>query len=569
MPKIPLADDTGRVRQQASAPVRVSTDSSLEAFGGGQVALGPSAAGQRVGGALMDYAVREKQKADETVIDDLAAQTTKMKNELFNEVLVKKQGKNAIGAVDEYLEKYEQNTDKIAEGAMNDAQRARYKRISTQVKSDLDGNLQRHMTVETMKYEDETAKNFIETHREDAIINYTVPGKVQESVMLQEDRIRRRGEDLGKDPEVIEDDVKRAQSKTYAGVIGRMLANDQDILAENTYKAAKKAGQIHGEDAVALDKAVEEGSMRAKTQRITDQLMDKTDTMSDALTQIRTMDEKGQISPKERDELTRRVRESYSLEEVAKRDVEEKLFREVWNNVETTMEKPDPVTWTKLSPTQQTAVEERIKKLKAGEPIATDRNKYYYLEQLAASDPQAFMKIDLLGEYGANLGNGDFEKFSTLQAGLRKGDESAKSTLDGIRNDTAIVNDALSQAGFDASPKPGSKDATQVAQFRSMVDNEVAVISRQTGKKPTNQEIQQVVDRLMVKGITDRGWIFNDRKRVFELDPGETLDFDIDDISKVDRAEIEQALTIEGKAVSEKAIIEKYARWINRSRRAN
>jgi hypothetical protein len=140
---------------------------------------------------------------------------------------------------------------------------------------------------------------------------------------------------------------------------------------------------------------------------------------------------------------------------------------------------------------------------------------------------------------------------------LRAGSGKAAAGLDGYRTDTMIVNDALASAGFDPTPKPGTKDAEKSAQFRRMVDQELAQMQARTGKKATNEEVQGAVDRLMTKTVK-KGWLWNGTQRAFEVAEGEDLDFSVKAIPAADRAIIEGKLRARKIPVTDDKLIEIY-----------
>ena len=176
---------------------------------------------------------------------------------------------------------------------------------------------------------------------------------------------------------------------------------------------------------------------------------------------------------------------------------------------------------------------------------------------MKASDPDRAdeFKDEILPKYRGELSDKDMYHLIELQAGLRKGDSKATKALDGYRTDSMIVNDALAAAGFDTGRNAGTKDKESVAKFRRMVDQQILMVQEKTGKKVNNNDVQQIVDSLMIKGkIKGSGWLWDDTARAFELSTDEAENF-MPEVPDDQRAKIVDALKKHGKPVTEEMIV--------------
>jgi hypothetical protein len=72
--------------------------------------------------------------------------------------------------------------------------------------------------------------------------------------------------------------------------------------------------------------------------------------------------------------------------------------------------------------------------------------------------------------------------------------------------------------------------------------------------------MQKIVDGLMIQGITEKGWLWDTKKRKYQLQPGEKMLFKIDDVPGTEKAKIEDALRRKGIPVSNEKILELYSR---------
>jgi hypothetical protein len=149
-----------------------------------------------------------------------------------------------------------------------------------------------------------------------------------------------------------------------------------------------------------------------------------------------------------------------------------------------------------------------------------------------------------------------------IRSGNQKG---ADKELAGFRTKNEILDDTLRQYGI----APGGKDQTPdeqlgIAQLRRMLDQRVEAQESLTGKKPTNEDIQQAADDLlsMKVDVTEKGaWAniipggkpFFDTtttKRLIDLRPG--------DVPEALRPQIVAALQKAKRPVSDTTILDMY-----------
>lgn len=230
-----------------------------------------------------------------------------------------------------------------------------------------------------------------------------------------------------------------------------------------------------------------------------------------------------------------------------------------------------PDAFLQLDEAQRDSLITKAKNLAEGKDIPTDWGVYYKLKTLA-SNPEtrkSFERQDLTG-FRDSLGTQEYKELIGLQGTIREG--KSDPALDEFRTEKQIVDGLLAQIGFDPAPKEGTEDANEVEQFRRLVSERKQLLQSQTGKKATEAELTQIVDDLAVKGIVPgTGWIWEDKKRAFQLEKGERLvdgghvvfETDITQLPKNDRIEIEEALNAKGRQVTDEAILN----WYNRSLR--
>lgn len=559
MPRVPRYE--GQVQEQGIPGVRFSTQTSLESFGGGESAAGVTRA---FAGAVNEVAkVYEfnKAKADDSALKDYEMQALKKKNELMhdpNNGALNKSGKDAFNVTQEYGDEYKKFLDELDSKLSDDNQKAMARNIRARYSEDLNVTLNRHTSGQIKQYEEQQTKAGVELHMQDAILNYGDPTKVQGAIQNQKAYILDYAQKNGVPPERSAIMISEAESKTHYSVMNRMLNNNQDQLAENYFKQNKD--KFVGTDALNAEKVLEEGILRGKSQRFSDGILRKGLGLGESLEEARKISD-----PKLRDETTRRIKDLFSEKKAAEEEVKSKLFENAAIFAEQNKDRPDPETWLKLDLNQRNAIDSRIKQLRQGIDPETSWTDYYDLKTIASnpSTKSQFLKMNLM-EYRPKMADAEFKELINLQTGLRNGDSGADAMLDGIRTDMQVVNDTLRAAGMNPTPKKGTNEAEKVSLFRAKVDEQVAIYKRQTGSKSIgNDKVQEIVDNLLVKGeVPGTGFfgLFKTKRSMFEVQPGEQIVIEVDDIPKAELNKIKDAMQRRGIPYSDQKAIELYSK---------
>lgn len=553
MPVVPMSPGQ-TVREAPLQTPNIRPIMDQESFGGGESSAQVSEAARQVLNTGFKMAADEKQKADQVRVTEATDQTLQLKNRMFwdpkNGVMSKK-GKDAFGASETYLAEFDKQSAEIENSLSNSAQKAAYAEVKRRNRLELQTEIEKYSFLEGQKYQGEVAEAGLISHRDDAVLNYAQPGKVQSSIENQKTIIAQQAIREGRSPEWVKLKTEEASSKTHSSVIQRMLSTGNDQMADKYFQEHK--GEIDGGDIANVEKALEEGTLRGNAQRETDKIVASTKTLQQALEETRKIED-----PKLRDETNSRVKTYYAEKKMAENDAKEDAYINATNIIEKTknFDNVPPHLLTNMSPSERTSLRTYADNLREGKKPVTDWGEYYNFKSMASA-PQTqnkFMQTNLM-EYRNQLGDTEFKELINLQTQMRNGDTSAQKTIDGYRTDAVIVNDALTSAGFDPSPKPGTDEAKSVARFRRMVDEKIARQQAATGKKATNQEIQSIVDTMMVEGITEKGWFMDSRKRLFELEPGESIEIGQEDIPPSEQAKIKQALQKRGLPVTSENMV--------------
>lgn len=567
MPQVPKLNPSNITQQAALPRVRFQTDNApLEAFGGGAPLGELAKATDSAFDLLNQYVKKQKNDADDVAVQEAVANTIKKKNELFwgsddgqVQGAISREGKAAAGINEEYGTKFKEYTDETYNSLSNEDQKRRYQIAAANQSADFSGMLNKHFYAETKKVEDQTFKASIGAYQDDAVRNFSDPGKVQNSIALQEMAIRDRAEKTGMTVEQADVLVRNAVSTTHKQVLTRMLNNDQDLLAKKYFEENKD--QMSGLDMSSMEKNIESSSIRGESQRWVDEktapkyneagqpIPSTKPTMSQVLEQTKSIED-----PQLRDATVNRIKDHYSTQKAAERYDNEQQMHTIFNTVRQTKELPPVTQMNQLDPSQQSAVYSWTKMVRAGIDPVNDDQLYYDTIQLAINPNTMndFLEKNI-SAYRTKLDRKHWETLVNLQAGLRKQDARAQNELDGYRTNQQIVNDSLASAGFDPTPKDGTTNSKVVASFRRQVDEQVAQLESQTGKKVTNKELQGITDKLLTDVIVGKGYFYGNRtKKQFQA---------IDDIPLADRVGISSELQKAGVVPTPENILRAYKRF--------
>jgi hypothetical protein len=550
-----------QVQSQALPGVRINQDAPIEAFGGGKANQAAGAV-RELGGVVEQIAVEEKKKADQLAVLDadqkLSALETRLLHDPQNGAL-NKRGKDAFGLPDTVLPEFQKQAEEIGKGLSGDSQKLAFQQRLVQRQGFIDSTVQRHVSEQVQKFDDTTTESYLANERDAAITNFQDPSRVQISLENQRAAVVQYAERHGMPEEYVKQKTLDAASKTHAAIVSRYLDGNLpngDMKAKEYFDANKD--QLSGADRTHLEKALEAGTLRGESQRQTDAIVGKAEDMGSALEQARKIQD-----PKIRDEVNTRVKEYYSAKKAAENERQENLHKDAADTIDKygTVDKIPAEQWAEFSLSQRSALKSYAANRNKGLEPTTDWESYYNLKQLAVT-PQfrdKFLQTNLYSDYRPKMADSEFKELVNLQQQMREG--KGDKVLDGIRSNMEIVNTVANAGGIDTRAKEGTDEAQRLALYRSKVDEAVIRRQKQTGKPVTSEEVEQIANNLMVKVVTDRGFIWDTKKPVFELGAKETGELNsVDDVPRQDRHKIEEALQRAGKPVTDENVLYLYTR---------
>jgi len=260
-------------RQQTTAPLP----------GGGLNVTPPAAPStEGVARAAASLFENEFKKANQVAVLDADLQNSRFTTDLLNNPttgLLNRKGRDVNGIYDEAQTAWSQHMAQVLSGLSNDTQRAAFKNLAGHRWADTDLQLNRYISAENRRYDDETTSAWGKNETERAASSWNDPDVVSSSLGIQHAVLTDYARRSGKPPEWLDDAKRQASSTTHKAVINQMLINNQDELAQAYYKTNKS--DIDAADRVALsDKlatAGVDGAAARSAQKLWDRLGPKDD----------------------------------------------------------------------------------------------------------------------------------------------------------------------------------------------------------------------------------------------------------------------------------------------------
>lgn len=508
MPQVPRLFQ--QVDQRALPGNRVPTEGpGIEAFGGGQTIAN---AIQGAGDIVQDmYEVSAKNQ-----IMEADAKLTTVQGELLSNPesgALNQKGEDAFAAPDYVNKAYDANVQQIEESLTNPMAKAAFKRMAAEKKMAIGQTLNKHISGEMEVYNKQVAKSFADSKMNFALANYQNPEIVKSSiddvlVSIDESPAYRGMPQQAKDQMKLE-----YASQIHRSVIDRMIDTGDDIKADEYFQANKK--MIAGKDLAEIEKGLEVSKTLGFAQREADKILSQTSSFSKAYEMAKSVED-----PKKRQALNEELSRQLTIKKNAQREDLENYHRHVKNLLDQNGGNlNDPKVARSLSAfslSDTNSLKAYAKALQEGKDIVTDIQFKRDLLSMAANPEtrSKFAKMNLnSGEYLTKLNKSDWEQVFKEQQNIRQGKESKE--LKTFRGDEQVAKSILAQNRVNNKEKQAvfmNKFYPALEQFRE-----------ENGRNPKDTEMQQIANQLMVEVVTEKGLIWDTKKRVFEMDDAEQV----------------------------------------------
>jgi len=274
MPTVPeYGDQKVKVAPMSGAKQNINT--TVDDFGG-QQARGMAQAGRQIGQSadlMADYASKRAKEDNETAVWDTYIKLSDQERDyLYNAETgaMTKTGADAGGLTGKSAKEIGGMAEKLAGTLQNDEQKAMFKELyQKKLVGTLDG-LARHEATERRTYKDQVATGVIKTAQQDAASRWNDPAYIDTSADLAATAMAGNMRSKGMAEELITAETNSLRSGVWKSAVEKAIQADpqqaKKLLDENRKK-------LTGEDAAALDKAIEAPLRVAKASAIAGQVL--------------------------------------------------------------------------------------------------------------------------------------------------------------------------------------------------------------------------------------------------------------------------------------------------------
>lgn len=515
MPRVPL--------YQQQQTLRAAPDVRMQPVRSGLADAG--AALQQAGAGLDAIALRkqERRNADQVFRAEAALKDEYLQ---FETSLRERRGEKAHGVTDDVAKWFESAAERHDQVLENDAQRTLFRQTAVQMRQRSMAAASRFEESEMRASLEDAANAAIENSINLAAASYADPDAIADALDDVDKRVRVQAGFNGWPPERLEAELTTQRTALHTRVIEAMV--DADPAGAREYYRENRE-QIAGASRAGLKELIDEGTLRAKAQDRTDAIVAKGLTETDALAEARKISD-----DQERDEVVSRVKVRYREMEAAKAQREKDLADEAWDIF--AREGRVSALPTKLLDELDGRTLQALKNAESGD-TTEDWDYYYTMLQDAREDPEAFAQRDLRQDF-PNLSAAQRGSVLKLQEDLR---EPARLPDAG----TLVQQINVAEQLLDL------KKTEDKGKLEFAVRQEVAAFIQRTGKEPTYDERQQIIDRLMIEG-EGRFWFSG--PRFFEVVGTEAEADFVPVVPDAERAKIIEALQRNGSPVTDEIV---------------
>lgn len=532
-----------------------------------------------VGGAITNIQqiiLDQKQKSDQVAAlsadNELAELETRLLYDSKNGALNMK-GRNAFDIPDRVDEEWRKGTSEIESKLSSPDQRRAFANARDRRQASIHAAVQKHVSNQIDAYDLSETESFLVNERSAALANYGDAARVEEGVDRQHYALSDLARRQGTAPETLKRWQQDAASKTYAGVLDRMLTNDEDLAAEAYYGQVKE--YIAGEDRAKIEKALEEGSLRGNSQRSADAIMTKfgedRQAATDAVKDIK--------DSKLRDAVEQRVSRAFQEKKQIEQEQQEDMYLRATNMLDASpMAKardviPAPL-WSQLSLSMRNALENR------SQDINNDDQKWLTFLEMSPQAVADLNKAQFESQFWAHLDKSHRTRAEALWNGARDAmankDAQPNLRLANTINFKDRLFNTMGRAGVVPPNKTLSKFSKNEASTYAAMEQQAAKEIEQFeltalgGKREaTGEEMQKIIDGVVLNRVfIDRPHAGDYEKLGWKTSNDELgrAYVPIDAIPPEDRVQLRNALTARGMNITERKLERLFAAVVMKNR---
>lgn len=549
MARVPVYGEP-RVRVQGAPDARVQAHTTSRGFDA--LAAGVGAVNQ----VAQDIAIQERDKAQQMRLQQHQQQVDEAITGL-NDRIEKARGEPALALGDSVLPDFDQIVGKLMP-TVPDRLRPQFEDYTHRQKTMLERRLNQHINSEARQVDRATTESRVENALLRLQNNPTDPLTVMNEMSIIGETLRGFHAREGASQEQMTAAVNAGMSMGHLATIKALVDQDADMHAEAYYKEMKD--QLVGRDREQAKTIVESGSIRAESQRIVDDLMDRIAsgeiTREQAEREIRALAER---NPRLRDEVRQRFdqeqtrfrareaqQDSDTFEDVSRLIAQ---FQQEFPGIPVQMQDlVKPSQFLEMSDRTRDALSSRIAQANKTQPIERTRENMVAFDNLLEiidhrqidGIPITRMHIHALAAHG-------------------------RLTLDQTQKALSYYSDGGQLKGLSRSMVASAvSDLTKVAPGKALekypgLFDQVAD-RLEPGKAPTESDVRRIVAGLLRSGVNPAAW-WGSTPLTTALEDGSLEQGRWNpEMTEQDRQRIEQRLVSDGRTI-DRSMVRNYFRY--------
>ncbi len=500
--------------------------------------------------AAIQMAQEAKTRADDTAFLEATNKfTTRLNDWQYNPETgaYGKKGKDAMGLPEEFGNVYTEAAGEASQGLSTPEQRAAFNKWVTQQRQTLDVSVKRHVSAQMDAYELGEARAALTNVANTIATNYQDLRVVGEQLGFGESIIRKQIANQGGSQAQIDAALADFRSQAHESVINRMVGNGETTQARKYFTELK--GQITDKDVLKrVEATMQEGTIREQTQEALGAILG--DQSLDSLEKQRKA-AREKYSGELEDRVLQGLEHEQALKDNRDRETAQQRMIQGKNALEASggrLTAIAPADWAQLTPQEAAALRNYSDMLTEKKPVVTDFKTQYNLKLLAAQQPDQFRRLNLTA-YVDKLSPSDLDELTNIQAGIIKGDTKlAEKQLGGFMTQTQVVNDTMTQYGFNPNAKDDTSEGQAVALVRNILDREVQAQQSATQKEMTNDEVRSKLQEILATNVEVKGTLWGSKTKPL-------ANLTIADVGGR-RPMLEQALSAAGRPADDRSLVQ-------------
>jgi hypothetical protein len=497
-----------KVGREMAPGVRLGADAPTAAF---QPVQGIDVG--KVAGVAAEIVQHEQQRADEIAFTDADARASQLETSILHGEggVLSTQGSNAFEAPEKASETWMKGVSEIESGLKSPRAKEAFRKSAQKRWDSIYGQTQVHVARERRQYDTEATKALLTVEQDAAVRNWNDPERVELAIERQVSAAKEFARRNGMPPEALEALVSERVSSTRTDVINEMLANGQDLAAEAYFKQHKD--QIGGKDLPRVERDLEEGSLRGKSQRESDRIFAANQgSQGDALAEARKIED-----PKLRDDVESRLNHRFVLQRQIDRESENDAYVAAANFIDarpnlSARDAVPPNVWNSLKPTQRRSLEIYAKGGGTGgsEGSGSQGGEKAWLDflELNTDEVEDLTRSEFETKYLSKLSGRERGRAITRWKDARAGTGSAKEEKRVFTLKEDIENSLRSANLIGTNEKTSSISNAEkrvLARVESQVQAQRDEFRARTGKAPSPSDDRMIVDAVVMKHFFEEG----------------------------------------------------------------